>query len=172
MKLCPAVLIALAIGLSGCATIFEGTSQDISVVSNPAGAYCVVERQGAVIARIPSTPETISVPKRKYDLLFRCNKPGYQEAMYLNHSGVTAVIAANIAADVVLTAGISSLVDSADGADNKYDSAVNITLLPISASFAAGGANAATGLVTAPALPICTDEQRALVRDGYALACK
>ena len=33
---------------------------------------------------------------------------------------VTAVIAANIAADVLFTAGISSIVDSADGADNKY----------------------------------------------------
>lgn len=128
------VLLLAPFVLCGCATIFEGTSQDISVVSNPAGASCVVERQGMIIARIDATPQTINVPKRKYDLLFRCNKPGYQEATYLNHSGVTALIAGNIVADVVLTAGLSSVVDSADGADNKYDGAVNITLLPVDAT--------------------------------------
>jgi hypothetical protein len=126
-----AAALAAAFSLCGCATVFEGTTQDISVVSNPTGASCVIERQGMIIVTIPSTPQTINVPKRKYDLLFRCNKPGYQEATFLNHSGVTAVIAGNIVADVVLTAGLSSVVDSSDGADNKYDSAVNITLLPI-----------------------------------------
>lgn len=102
-----------------------------------------------VVATIPSTPQTINVPKRKYDLLFRCNKPGYQEATFLNHSGVTAVIAGNIAADVLLTAGLSSVVDSADGADNKYDSAVNITLLPLSNAMPAPAVTAA--VVVTPA---------------------
>lgn len=130
------VALAALLMLSGCATVFEGTSQDISVVTNPTGASCVVERQGSVIARVEATPQTISVPKRKYDLLFRCNKPGFQEATYLNHSGTTATIAANVAADLILTAGLSSIVDSSTGADNKYDSAVNITLIPVSATTA------------------------------------
>jgi hypothetical protein len=123
-------LTVLSFGLLGCASITEGTSQDISVVTNPSGATCVFERQGMNIGMITSTPATLNVPKRKYDITIRCNKPGYQEASYLNHSGVTAVIAANIATDLVLTAGLSSIIDSADGADNKYDSAVNITMIP------------------------------------------
>jgi len=89
------------------------------------------------IGTIPSTPATLNIPKRKYDVTIKCNKPGYQEASYLNHSGVTAVIAANIATDILLTAGISSIIDSSTGADNKYDSAVNITLIPIQATTAA-----------------------------------
>lgn len=124
-------IAALGIGLSGCATVFEGTSQDITVVTNPPGASCVFTRQGTPIGTIASTPSTLNVPKRKYDLLITCSKPGYADAQYLNHSGTTAVIAGNIAADVILTVGMSSLVDSADGADNKYDSAVNMTLLPV-----------------------------------------
>jgi len=124
-------LCALGIVLSGCASVFDGTTQDISVNTNPAGASCVFERQGMNIGAIPSTPATLNIPKRKYDVLIKCNKPGYQESSFLNHSGVSAAIAGNIAADLILTAGLSSIVDSSTGADNKYDSAVNITLIPI-----------------------------------------
>ena len=127
-------LCALSFGLFGCASITEGTSQDISVVTNPAGASCIFERQGMNIGSIANTPATLNVPKRKYDILIRCNKAGYQEATYLNHSGLTAVIAANVATDLILTAGLSSIIDSSTGADNKYDSAVNITLSPIPAT--------------------------------------
>lgn len=131
-----AVAGACALGflLSACASITEGTTQDISVVTNPAGATCVFERQGMNIGMIVSTPATLNIPKRKYDVTIKCNKPGYQEASYLNHSGLTAVIAANVATDLLLTAGLSSIIDSSTGADNKYDSAVNITLIPVQLS--------------------------------------
>jgi hypothetical protein len=121
----------LAIALSGCASIFEGTTQKITVVTNPPGATCSFERQGKQIATVASTPATANIRKTKHDITIYCEKPGYQRAEYLNHSGTTAVIAANIVADVVFTAGLSSIIDSARGADNKYDSAVNITLVPI-----------------------------------------
>jgi hypothetical protein len=129
-------MIAIGGGLSGCATVFEGTSQEISVVTNPPGAACSIDRQGMAVGTIASTPATVNVRKSKYDLMIRCSKPGYQEADYLNHSGVTATIAANVAADILLTGGLSSIVDSADGADNKYDSAVNLTLNPLAADSA------------------------------------
>ena len=122
--------LAVCVALCGCATVFEGTSQDISVVSNPSGAYCVFNREGMEVGRIQSTPGTTSIRKSKYDVTIRCSKPGYAEATYLNHSGTTATIAANIAADIILTAGLSSIVDSADGADNKYDSVVNLSMVP------------------------------------------
>jgi hypothetical protein len=124
-------LAALSIGLSGCVSVFEGTSQDINVVTNPGGASCVFERQGMNIGTVANTPGTLKVRKSKYDITVKCNKPGFQEAYYLNHSGVDAAIAANVAADLILTAGISSIVDSSTGADNKYDSVVNISLIPL-----------------------------------------
>ena len=43
------------------------------------------------------------------------------------------MVAGNVAADLILTAGISSIVDSASGADNEYTSQVVIGLTPISA---------------------------------------
>ena len=124
-----ALMIALG-GLTSCATVFEGTMQEITVNTNPAGASCAFEREGRVVASIAQTPASTPVRKSKYDLTIRCDKPGYEQAIYLNHSGVTATIAGNVAADILLTAGISSIVDSASGADNQYDPVVNLTLAP------------------------------------------
>ncbi len=126
-----ALIAALGVGLASCAVIIEGTSQDIKVVTSPGDATCVFEREGQTIGTIPSTPGLLTVRKSKYDITIKCNKPGFHEALYLNHSGTTATIAANIVVDLILTAGISSIVDSATGADNKYDPVVNIALVPI-----------------------------------------
>ena len=127
------VMAAGAVGfcLSGCASIFEGTSQEITIVTNPPGATCALEREGLPIQTLVSTPGTVLVRKSKYDITVKCNKPGFEEAQFLNNSGTSAYIAGNIAADVILTAGLSSIVDSASGADNKYDPIVNISLVPI-----------------------------------------
>jgi hypothetical protein len=100
---------AAIIYLSGCATVFEGTSQEITVVTNPSGALCVFQRQGFEVGRVAETPGTANIRKSKYDITIKCNKPGFQEATYLNHSGTTATIAANVAADLILTAGLSSI---------------------------------------------------------------
>jgi hypothetical protein len=117
--------------LTGCVSVFEGTSQDISVVTNPTGAHCAFKRDdGKDMGSVESTPAKLTVRKSKYDLTITCKKPGYQDAAFINHSGVSAAIAANVAVDLLLTAGISSIVDSANGADNKYDSVVNITMIP------------------------------------------
>ena len=127
-----AAIAAMGIALSGCATVFEGTSQEITVNTNPEGALCVFQREGREVGRIGSTPGTANIRKSKYDITILCDKPGYAQASYLNHSGTTATIAANVAADLILTAGLSSIVDSSTGADNKYDSAVNLSLTPLS----------------------------------------
>ena len=142
-----AAIAAVGAALSGCATVFEGTSQEITVNTNPEGATCVFQRQGLEVGRVVSTPGAANIRKSKYDITIKCSKPGYADASYLNHSGTTATIAANVAADLILTAGISSIVDSADGADNKYDSAVNVSLSPITETSAAAGRHNAGELV-------------------------
>ena len=117
--------------LPGCATLLEGRSQEITVITNPPSAQCVFKRQNKPIGSIDKTPGTLLVKKSKYDIIIKCTKNGYQDATYLNHSGLNPAIAGNIAADLILTLGVSSIFDSASGADNKYKSDVNITLLPI-----------------------------------------
>jgi hypothetical protein len=132
----------------GCVSVFEGTSQDIHVATSPAGATCAFERQSQNIGTIVSTPGVLTVRKNKYDITIRCDKPGYEQAAYNNHSGVSGAIAANIAVDILLTAGIASIIDSANGADNKYDSVVNLTMIPAAPQVVG------TVLPTAPPLPV------------------
>lgn len=127
------VLAAAAVALAGCSTLLDGTSQEIVINTNPAGAKCVLEREGTPIGTVDSAPSTIIVRKSKYDITVKCDKPGYQQATYIIDSGLASgAVAGNVAADLILTAGLSSIVDSASGADNQYESPVNITLLPAS----------------------------------------
>lgn len=125
-------LVPAVLCLPGCASVFEGTSQEITVVTNPAGAHCAfLRKDGKEMGAISATPGTLTVRKSKHDLTITCTKDGYQQATYLNHSGMSSVVAANVAADLILTAGISSIVDSANGADNHYDPVVNMSLTPV-----------------------------------------
>lgn len=120
-----------ALGLWSCSWIVQGMSQDIFVNTIPAGADCILEREGREIATLANTPGTVSVEKTKHDLTITCTKDGYQTATYYNKSGwESGSGAGGIALDVLLTLGLSSAIDSATGADNKYKSPVNITLLP------------------------------------------
>jgi len=118
--------------LVGCSTITQGTSQQVAVNTTPPGATCELQRQGLAIATAANTPTAVTVKKTKHDITIVCTKEGYQTATYINHSGwEDGSGAAGIALDVFLTAGISSVIDSATGADNQYESPVNITLTPL-----------------------------------------
>lgn len=126
------VLGLIGLGLSGCSSIVQGTTQDLAVNTNPAGATCTLEREGATIGTVQNTPGTVNVSKTKHNITITCDKEGYQTATHISDSGwESGSGAAGIALDVILTLGISSAVDSATGADNKYESPVNITLVPV-----------------------------------------
>jgi len=147
MKLRVVAAIVLPMStLLGCATLLEGTSQEILVSTNPSGATCTLEREGQVIASINATPGAALVKRRKQDITVRCKKDGFQEATYVNDSGLASgAVAGNVAADLLLTAGLSSIVDSASGADNQYENTVNVTMIPVG--------QAAAPVASAPSAP-------------------
>ena len=134
MSLGAAAAVSLAaVCLSGCASIVEGTSQEILVNTNPVGANCDFVREGNVIAHVANTPGGVTIKKTKHDITLKCTKDGYQEATYLNHSGAAGATFGNI----ILGGGIGWAIDSASGSDNKYDGVVNVTLVPVGAAAAA-----------------------------------
>lgn len=136
------VLPCTAFLLTSCATINGGTTQEITVVSNPADARCVFEREGQPIGSIERTPGTLLVRRLNEDIEIICSKEGFEDAHFLNESGYSSMIAANVATDLILTLGVSSIVDSASGADNEYLGTVNITLVPLGAGQTAAPGNA------------------------------
>ena len=113
-----AMYIIVLIGVSGCSSIIDGTSQEIFVNTNPPGADCSLNREGIVIARINPTPAATTIKKTKHDMTIVCNLEGYHEATYFNNSGVAGATFGNI----ILGGGIGWAIDSAAGADNKYTS--------------------------------------------------
>jgi hypothetical protein len=119
-----AILASCAL-LTGCASIFEGTSQQIAVRTAPSGARCTFWRNGGLVADIPSTPGTVTVQKTKVDLFVVCDKPGFASATYVNRSGLAVATYAN-----VLTLGLAWAVDSSRGADNKYEGEIELSLAP------------------------------------------
>lgn len=131
LRYCVHVVMLVATGVfsSGCATIFEGKSQQIVVNTNPTGADCGLYRQSLRIGTIQNAPGSTLIEKNKYDIWIVCAKAGYQQATYFNHSGVAGATVADVLGGIV-TGGIAWGIDSASGADNKYDSPVNMTLVP------------------------------------------
>jgi hypothetical protein len=124
------LLILAALPCAACSTIVEGTSQTIAVSTNPSGASCTFMRQGKPIGTVAATPGSTKIDKTKYDITVECEKAGFAKSTYLNKSGAAGATFGNIIAG----GGIGWAVDSAVGADNKYDSVVNITLIPATAA--------------------------------------
>jgi len=120
------VILACSALASGCASIFEGTTQDILVNTNPPGAHCTILRNGETLAAIASTPATVNIKKTRDDLVIVCSKRGYASATFVNRSGMAMVAYANI-----LTVGLAWAVDSSRGADNKYQGEVDLALTPL-----------------------------------------
>lgn len=124
MKVVAAVVACVSLG--ACSSIIEGRSQQILVNTNPAGAECGLYRQNMRIATIQNAPSSALVEKTKHDIWVVCVKQGYQMATHYNHSGAAGATFGNI----ILGGGIGWAIDSASGADNKYESPVNVTLVP------------------------------------------
>ena len=120
------MLLACSALVSGCASLIEGTTQQISVSTTPPGAHCMFLRNGNTIATIPSTPGAVTIEKTRDDLVIVCNKRGYASATFDNKSGLAMVAYANIH-----TAGLSWAVDTSRGADNKYQGQVALALVPL-----------------------------------------
>lgn len=119
-----AILIASTLLLPSCASILSGTSQTLTVNTTPEGANCALNRENQVIGRINPTPGSVIVEKTKHDITVECTKPGYLKSTFINESGTEGTTAGNI----ILGGGIGWAVDSARGADNKYQSVVHVNL--------------------------------------------
>jgi ABC-type Fe3+-hydroxamate transport system substrate-binding protein len=116
---------AMAVALSGCATIVEGTTQSVSVSTPPEqGAQCtLVNSQGTWYV---TSPGSTTVHKTKTDLDVTCNKPGYQTGHVVAASHFAATTAANVLAGGVIGLG----VDAASGTNYYYNSPILVPLGP------------------------------------------
>ena len=55
------VIVGLAMMSGACATMIAGTTQDVYVQTEPAGADCKVDRQSASVGVVRPTPGRVNV---------------------------------------------------------------------------------------------------------------
>jgi uncharacterized protein YcfL len=122
------VFSALALSaLVGCASIIDGTSQEIVINTTPDKASCKLLREGSPIGEVSSTPGAVTIKKTKHDITIECEKEGFYKSTYYDKSGIQDATWGNI----VLGGGIGWAIDSASGSDNKYTSPLNISMVPL-----------------------------------------
>ena len=121
-----AAVIVLGLLSGGCASIVKGTSQSVTVNTEPTGATCHLSRDGQQIAVVNPTPGTIQVGKGAGTIAVNCKKVGYQDSVGTLASSFQAMTFGNI----IFGGIIGVAVDAASGAMHEYPPMITITMLP------------------------------------------
>ena len=116
--------------MPGCATLSHGTTQQISIATDPPGASCTLTRQGLGIATVDPTLGIALVERGESDLLATCSKPGYETGHQSLQSDVSVMTFGN----ALFGGVIGSFIDRSNGARYVYPDAVSLVLMPNPAS--------------------------------------
>lgn len=120
-----ACFCALVLLVGGCASIVTGTTQEISVSSDPDSADCTLAREGRPIGTV-KTPGPVKVKRDSRTIHVDCRKDGYEDGRVIMNSRYETMSAGNI----VLGGLIGLAIDQATGANNRYDTFVSVRLEP------------------------------------------
>jgi hypothetical protein len=131
------VALALVCGATalaaGCATLTTGSSQTVTILSDPAGAACVLHRDGAVIGAVNPTPGSIAVTKGHGEIAVRCSRSGFIDA----EQRLTADFQAATLGNILLGGLIGIVVDAASGASGSYEAQLQVLMVPVEFASAA-----------------------------------
>jgi hypothetical protein len=120
------LLLAIAALSAGCATLTKGTSQTVTVNTDPSGAMCAMTRDAKTVAVVNSTPGSVPVEKARGTIALLCKKQ-----VFLDAAGTLAAEFQAMTFGNILFGGIIGVVvDAASGAMNRYPESVTITLIP------------------------------------------
>ena len=141
--------IAIAAPVCGCATIVSGTSQTVTLNSEPTGAACSVERGGVMVSQLV-TPGSVTVAKGPDALTITCRKPGYAPVIGTDPSSLDGLIFGN-----VLFGGLTGVgVDLLTHADQSDHQNVIVRLHPLKPDPDAPRTRPSTALNLTPPTPI------------------
>lgn len=112
--------------VSGCATIVKGSTQDLTINTDPSGAACDLSRGGSVIGTVNPTPGSVHVKKDRNEIEVKCTKSGYVESsgrIPANFEGWTV-------GNVLIGGIVGFAVDYGSGALNSYEPELLVKLTP------------------------------------------
>jgi len=121
----PVLMLALAT-LSACATVTSGTDHTLLVETDPAGAACMLRRDGANLGAVNPTPSAIRISKSRHDITVTCDKADHESASRT----VTADFQAMTLGNVLIGGVVGVAADLASGAAITYPESVKVVLWP------------------------------------------
>jgi hypothetical protein len=141
---------ALVVGLSGCATIFDGATQAVAVRSAPEAATFTITNRAGEKVHVGTTPSTVTLKRgagyfKREDYTVRVEKDGFKPMEFKLSGGMNGWYFGNI-----LVGGLIGmlLVDPMTGAMFKVvDEPVNVTLEPADAKLGSADGALAIRLV-------------------------
>src|SRR4051812_12102563 len=113
--------VCVALSLTGCASIVTGTSQQVTIDSNPGGAKCLVYRNGGRVHE-GTTPMVFTIDKSGKDLDIACADAANHQARGVSRAGMQPWVLGNI----IFGGLIGLVIDASSGAIVKYDTPVMV----------------------------------------------
>jgi len=107
-----------------CATVTQGTKQQIFFDTSPSGAICTIMRSGKTLYRNVAVPQALQIGKDKDPLVITCEKEGYKEATIDTSSNLQGWTAGNL----LIGGGLGIAIDFASGAARLYPDQITILL--------------------------------------------
>jgi hypothetical protein len=126
MRLACVGIVAFAALLSGCATVVKGSSQTLTIITDPEGASCELKREGESIGVVDPTPGSVEVAKDKDEIDVTCKKKGFKESnTYLSSTFQTWTVG-----NLLIGGLIGLAIDASSGAITQYPSEISLKLTP------------------------------------------
>ena len=112
--------------LANCATVVEGTDQNVLITTEPSGASCMLSRDGGQIAAVAATPGNVNLDKSKDPVTVDCEKEGFLDSTGTLQAGFKGTTFGNL-----LLGGIVGVaIDAGSGAMHEYPSSITVYLPP------------------------------------------
>ena len=124
---CRTLAVVLMLGaLSACATVTTGSSDNVTVETDPVGAACEFRRGGELVGAVNPTPGSVSISKSTSDMVLTCKRAGYFDSS----EDVSAEFQGMTLGNLILGGLVGIAVDAASGAMGNYPDSVQVSLVP------------------------------------------
>jgi hypothetical protein len=126
----PLAVFVAVLCLASCASVIEGTTQQIFVTTTPeTGAACTASNARGEWSLV--TPATVTVKKSESVLKIRCSKPWWQDGTFYAAGKMSG---ASLAGNMLPYVGVLNMaVDGSAGAALSYPGSYSIELKPLPA---------------------------------------
>ena len=117
-------LCCVVASLAACASIVDGSTQEIEFKSEPAGSHCVVNRDNEEIANF-KTDTFVTVDRSKWPMKILCKQKGYKDTV-LN---IAAVSNPYVSGNLLMGGFIGYAIDQSSGAAHGYPSPITVIMV-------------------------------------------